>query len=219
MSSPERFPVEPLTPERRRQLTRSHLLAAAEQVFIARGFHGASIDEVAATAGFTKGAVYSNFKNKEDLFIALTERRWDQQMDAVRRAMADAASLDADERADLFTRLSADLLWVDRDWQLLFLEFSVYAARNADAQRELAERSRAACAALAQLLDTELRRVGARSPIPLEDLAAVYLAFFNGVALKHATNPEEGDEQMLQSAIRVLEHALDAFPRRPAVAP
>ena len=65
--------LEPLTPERRRQQTRDYLLQAAAQVFAERGFHGASLDEVAAAAGFTKGAVYSNFKNKEDLFLALLE--------------------------------------------------------------------------------------------------------------------------------------------------
>ena len=67
--------IEPLTPERRRQQTREHLLAAAAQVFAERGFHGATLDEVATVAGFTKGAVYSNFKNKEDLFLALFRAR------------------------------------------------------------------------------------------------------------------------------------------------
>ena len=65
--------LDPLTPERRRRQTRDHLLDAAAQVLAERGFHGASLDEVAAAAGFTKGAVYSNFKNKEDLFLALLE--------------------------------------------------------------------------------------------------------------------------------------------------
>src|ERR1035438_3365086 len=76
--------LEPLTPERRRQRTREHLLAAAAEVFAERGFHGASLDEVAAVAGFTKGAVYSNFKNKEDLFLALFKANYDREMDALR---------------------------------------------------------------------------------------------------------------------------------------
>ena len=206
--------VEPLTPERRRQLTRSHLLAAAEQIFKERGFHDASIDEVAAAAGFTKGAVYSNFKNKEDLFIALTEQRWDQQMAAVRRAMSAAGTLGADERADLFRRLTADLR-ADRDWELLLLEFSVYAARNPRAQRRLAQRYDADCAALAPLLDAELHRASRQSPIPPNDLAALFLAFFNGIALKHATNPDHTDETLLQCAITLLNYAIDAFPRQP----
>jgi AcrR family transcriptional regulator len=196
-------------------MTRSHLLAAAEQIFIERGFHDASIDEVAAAAGFTKGAVYSNFKNKEDLFIALTDLHWDRQMAAVRGAMADATTLNPDERADVFRQLTIDLLSMSRDWQLVYLEFSIYAARNAEARQRLTERFRADCDTLAPLLDAELSRVGAQSPIPLNDLAAVFLAFFNGIALQRVTDPDASDETLLESAITVLNHALDGFPRRP----
>src|SRR5271166_4734292 len=79
--------IEPLTPERRRQQTREHLLQAAAQVFAERGFHGASLDEVAAAAGFTKGAVYSNFKNKEDLFLALLEDAYTRELSALKDTM------------------------------------------------------------------------------------------------------------------------------------
>src|ERR1700674_3832781 len=82
--------IEPLTPERRRQQTRDHLLAAAAEVFAERGFHGATLDEVAAVAGFTKGAVYSNFKNKEDLFLALFQANYDREMDGIRGVLADS---------------------------------------------------------------------------------------------------------------------------------
>ena len=68
--------IEPLTPARRREMTRRHLLDAAAVVFARDGFHGASLDDVAATAGFTKGAVYSNFKSKEDLFLAVFDDRF-----------------------------------------------------------------------------------------------------------------------------------------------
>ena len=84
--------MQPLTPERRRELTRTHLLDAAAQVFARQGFHGASIDAIAAAAGFTKGAVYSNFKNKEDLFVALLEERVERQVEQVREAMARATT-------------------------------------------------------------------------------------------------------------------------------
>ena len=72
--------MEPLTQERRRQLTREHLLAAAAQVFAERGFYGATLDEVARVAGFTKGAVYSNFDSKDDLFLALFKANYEREM-------------------------------------------------------------------------------------------------------------------------------------------
>ena len=66
----ETVAVEKWTPERRRQLTRDTLIEAAAAVFARRGFHGASLDEIAETAGFTRGAIYKNFADKEDLFFA-----------------------------------------------------------------------------------------------------------------------------------------------------
>ena len=74
---------EPLTAERRRAMTRQHLLDAAAIVFARDGFHGSTLDEVAATAGFTKGAVYSNFKSKDDLFLELLDDRVDRQFAVV----------------------------------------------------------------------------------------------------------------------------------------
>src|SRR5579862_5698159 len=84
--------LEPLTPDRRRQQTRAYLLKAAEQVFSERGFHGATLDEVAAVAGFTKGAVYSNFQSKDDLFLALLEARYQSGMASVRALLDDKAA-------------------------------------------------------------------------------------------------------------------------------
>src|SRR5271168_2584331 len=98
---------EPLTPERRRQQTREHLLAAAAQVFGERGFHGASLDEVAAVAGFTKGAVYSNFKNKEDLFLALFKANYDREMDALRTSLS-SSEVPPEARISEFVHLIRD---------------------------------------------------------------------------------------------------------------
>ena len=64
-----------LTRVERRERTREELIAAADDLFTARGFHATSVDEIALEAGYTKGAVYSNFESKEDLFFAVYERR------------------------------------------------------------------------------------------------------------------------------------------------
>src|SRR3954451_8366156 len=66
--------VEKWTPERRRERTRAALVDAAADVFARRGFNGASLDEIAETAGFTRGAIYKHFTGKEDLFFAVCDR-------------------------------------------------------------------------------------------------------------------------------------------------
>ena len=205
--------VEPLTPDRRRALTRSHLLEAAAQVFAREGFHGASLDDVARAAGFTKGAVYSNFKNKEDLFLALVDQRATAQIDAVEHAMADATSLSAEERSSRFVELTSALLWGDRDWQLLMLEFSLYAARNPKARRRLVQQSRRERAQLVPLIAAELERTAAEPPVPVDDLASIYLALFNGIALQHIIDPEGAGDTLVQSAIDLMGQIVDALPR------
>src|SRR6266513_2472536 len=66
--------VERWTQERLRQHTRDLLLDAAEGIFSTRGFEGASLDEIAETAGYTRGAIYKHFANKEELFLAVNKR-------------------------------------------------------------------------------------------------------------------------------------------------
>src|SRR5438046_10072628 len=71
--------AEKLTPERRRQLTIDALLDAAEVVFAKKGVGGASMEEIAAEAGFTRGAIYSNFGSKDELMLAVMDRFTDRQ--------------------------------------------------------------------------------------------------------------------------------------------
>ena len=81
--------------QERREQTRSELVGAARSVFLRRGFHAASLDEIAAEAGFTKGAVYSNFAGKEDLFFAVYERRLEARAAELHRIADEAESAPA----------------------------------------------------------------------------------------------------------------------------
>src|ERR1700739_1186795 len=77
-----------LTREQSKAKTRQRLLVAARTVFARRGYHGASVEEIAAAAGFSTGALYSNFDGKEDLFLALMEREIDHHARAIASAVA-----------------------------------------------------------------------------------------------------------------------------------
>ncbi|TIS14873.1 MAG: helix-turn-helix transcriptional regulator, partial [Mesorhizobium sp.] len=63
-----------LTREQSQALTREKLLASASEMVARDGYSGASIERIAEEAGFSKGAFYSNFTNKEDIFLQLLER-------------------------------------------------------------------------------------------------------------------------------------------------
>jgi len=200
--------LQPLTPERRRQQTREHLLAAAAEVFAARGFHGATLDEVAAVAGFTKGAVYSNFKNKEDLFLALFKANYDREMDAIRGALADS-EVPPEARISEFVALIRDqTTQAGRNFNLLYQEFSLYAARNSAVREELNRIDDQGAQALAEILQAERERVGlAPLASPLQTARIVEL-LFRGIGQLRVLQPNVADDEFVEAAIAFVARGL-----------
>jgi AcrR family transcriptional regulator len=106
-------PARRLSRDEQRARTRRDLLAAAATVFARNGYHATSVDMVAEAAGYTKGAVYSNFASKEELFLALIDEHLDQAVDTLEEIVATA---DPADRADLLGERREKLQVFDRDW-------------------------------------------------------------------------------------------------------
>ncbi len=198
---------EPLTPERRRAMTRQHLLDAAAIVFARNGFHGSTLDEVAATAGFTKGAVYSNFKSKDDLFLELVDDRIDRQF-AVVSEVLESGSHDA---AEQFPRIReifrSDMFW-DDDFVTLWLEFVLYARRNPEVQAKLASSVQRSRAQVQALIEHEYAIIGVSPSYPTRDLAEISLALFNGLGIDRLVNPSVVTDQTLDTTLSFLYGAM-----------
>jgi AcrR family transcriptional regulator len=204
------MPLEPLTPERRRAMTRQHLLDAAAVVFARDGFHGASIDEVAATAGFTKGAVYSNFKNKDDLFLELLDDRLGRQFALVESILEDAPNIER----DVEMKRMADFVWRamnNDEWTLLYLEFLVYAARNPDAKAKLAESARQSRQFVVDMRNNEFP--GDDPPFDAAEFATVSLALFNGLGIDHLIDPDAVTKDTLNGALSLLYQFVPPTPK------
>lgn len=199
---------QPLTPARRRQQTRDYLLAAAAHVFAEHGFHGASLDEVAAAAGFTKGAVYSNFENKEDLFLALLEARYQESM-ATLRGTLDATGEHPQEHLSAFAGLLETQFGDEpKTWEALFLEFCVYALRNEPVRERLAAFLAADVAAVAELIDDERERRREPAWEPANHIAVIMTALTRGLSLIRSLDPELVDGTVLESALRFVARGL-----------
>jgi AcrR family transcriptional regulator len=198
--------IEPLTPERRRAMTREHLLEAAAVVFARDGYHGASLDDVAAAAGFTKGAVYSNFKSKEDLFLALIDHRLEEQTAAFAAAL-DAPVAHGDDQLPRIQELIARSF--DRDQGALHYEFMAYAARNPEIRAKLADRARRGRDATIRLITDEHKRLGIVPAYPIPVLAQLMLSLFDGLADLWFLDPELVDEQMLRDVLAFLYANID----------
>ena len=116
--------------------TRQRIIASAATVFARKGYHGASLDQVAADAGLTKGAVYWHFQSKADLFLVLLDERFQRDMSEM-SVKVDAAHNQADpfESLKLVLLQLADKIESDSDWPRLFLEFLGHARDDAVHQR------------------------------------------------------------------------------------
>lgn len=149
------------------------------------------MDRVAAAAGLTKGAVYSSFSGKDELFFALVADRLDQRLAVV----ADAADGQRDLRA-LFDDAEADLaalFTTQQDWHLLFIDCWTRAVRDPERCAEWARHRRAARAVIADFFERHAAATGAALPVPAADLAVVAMALSNGLAMEHIADPDSAD--------------------------
>jgi AcrR family transcriptional regulator len=186
--------------ERRAQTTR-RLLDAAADVFTQRGFHAATVDDIADAAGYTKGAVYANFAGKDALFLALLDRHLDDQVAQIDRIVA--APSDADLRTEL-RDAAAEQLATGGAFGLLTLEFWLYAARDAAARDALAARYRRMRDRLAVAIaerDAARGRTDSRSP---HEPAALVLALDAGLFLQHLIDPDAVTPHLRANALAEL---------------
>jgi len=167
---------------------RGLLLAAARRVFLARGFHGATLDAIAEEAGFSKGVVYSQFDSKADLFLALLEQRIAERAEENERILREAE----DPRAGFATLLArgAERARRERAWELLLLEFRCEAARRPALNRRYAAAHARTVDGVSRVLVRILAAAGQEPPAPPHVLAAFVLGVASGAALENFAEPE-----------------------------
>lgn len=194
-----------LTQAERSEETRQLLLDAAWKVFLRRGYHGATLEQVAAEAGYTKGAVYSQFEHKADLFLTLLGRRLDESIPELYAVAAAAESPQEAVRA--LTRLRLSRSRADLDWTLVVLEFRVHAAHDPALNARYAGVNARLRQAMADLITGLLRRLGLKQPMPDGDLARIVLALANGAHLERLVDGDAfSDEAFVEANIALFEY-------------
>src|SRR3954449_13177206 len=154
----------PSSRARRKAATREALLDAGRTMFVRDGYQRASLDRVAAEAGFTKGAVYGNFATKADLFLAIYEQRSAARAELIAGAAAASSDLE-----DLRRRMVADWRHVverERGWSLLLIEFWVHAARDPKLRGRLRHAHVRVREAITEALSTVAQRGDTTLPMP-----------------------------------------------------
>jgi AcrR family transcriptional regulator len=191
-----------LTREQRRANTRERLLDAARSVFARSGFHGASVEEVATEAGFSTGALYSNFDGKEALFLELMANEVSKHGEEIAAAVRERTSIS--ERAAGGARQWMAMIERESETLLLFTEFWAYGVRDADMRAHVA-----ACFAETRRLLTGLIAEGARDfdlelTIPAEQLAIVIDALADGIARQKLADPDAVPDELMGNVLGLL---------------
>jgi AcrR family transcriptional regulator len=175
------------TRAQRQAHTRNELVDAAELLFTAQGFHATSLDAVAAEAGFTKGAVYSNFASKEDLFFAVYERRVDVRVAEVERILEAAPT--PQEGIERIIPGNRDRPETDDLWMAVFFEFWAHVLRHP----ELRERFAAQHRRIIDVLAAAMIESGDEMPDDPHKLATARYAMQLGLQLERLTQPDVVD--------------------------
>ena len=184
--------------------SREQLLTAASRVFARSGYHGASMNEIATEAGFSKGALYWNFASKEDLFFALL----DELDEHLRELISLSATADKDATTELSHDLSATLENA-HDVVLLFHEYSAlavrdpnvaarYGARNARLRQEIAGSTRARHEA-----------AGVPLTLPAEHVATALIALVDGLSIQQLTEPDTVPPELFGQIVQLIEDGMN----------
>jgi AcrR family transcriptional regulator len=191
-----------LTREQRRAHTRERLLSAARSAFARSGFHGASVEEIASEAGFSTGALYSNFEGKEDLFLVLMEREIEEHAQEIAAAVRERASIS--ERAAGGARQWMTMIEREPEALLLFMEFWAYGVRDASMRPKVAARFAQMRQVLTGLIADGVRDFDLELAIPAEQLAVAIDALADGIARQKLADPEAVPDELMGTVLSLL---------------
>ncbi len=177
-----------LTRGERKAQTRADLLAAARRVFLRRGFHGASLDEIAEEAGYTKGAVYSNFADKDALFVALLDERYEGRVAVYSEMMLEVDSLD-----EAFRRVSRLMVMADQeepDWLPTLAQFVAHASQHEELMHAYARSRERFLDAIAGIIDALAERYGVTLRVSSHEAARWSSVLIRGYSAERRIEPE-----------------------------
>jgi AcrR family transcriptional regulator len=185
--------VERWTPERRMERTRAALIASARHVFATRGFEAASLDEIADAAGYTRGAIYRHFANKEDLFFAVSDALDTEVLDTFAEQLEREEGYSVEDNRQYAATWMKALTGNDEIWALS-LEFSLYEYRNPTARKRSAESLRQSRTTVAAFMEHYTAAQGITLEVPVETLAAILLIASHGFV--HAARIDADTEDL-----------------------
>jgi AcrR family transcriptional regulator len=164
---------------RKRRQTQAKLLDAALDAFAERGFHGTSVEEICERAGFSRGAFYSNYSSKTELFIALYHRAAESTLDTLNAHTTPESHAPGRDISEVVTDMMTNIPH-DRRWYLINAEFALHAVRNPAAAATLAAARKRARANFAVRITRIVAQMGRKLTVPADDIVRWLFALNEG---------------------------------------
>jgi len=162
--------------------TRAQLVTTAKRMFFESGYHPTTLEKVADAAGFSKGAVYSNFRNKDELCVAVLEQQREERLAEILAVLAEPV---AEQRLQRLQDWAEQVIG-DPGWTSLEVEFAMHARRDEQLRADLGARLDSLLGVLASAADGV---VGVQAKLPSRELATVILALGAGLGLFRSFSP------------------------------
>jgi AcrR family transcriptional regulator len=191
-----------MTRAERSEQTRAELIEAARTVFLRRGFHGASLDEISAEAGYTTGAVYSRFGGKDELFLAVMDEHLERRTRLYTEAALAEQDFEAAERAVMRAAIVAGR--EEPAWTPLLMEFWTHAARREELRAAVAERNQRNLDASAELHETIAARHGMRLLRSPQEMQRAATAMARGLSLERQIATDADIEALFEDCVIAL---------------
>ena len=185
-------PPKRLTRREKQAETRARLLDAAERVFLRRGLQGSSVEEISAEAGFTRGAFYSNFKSKDELFVELLQDRVYRQYAAMAEQAQEQPGTPRERLRWGIERVRDVQKGEGGNWLFrLWLECLTQAARDEEFRSLAATFWSGNRGILAEQIGETFKEIGRRPTLPPKQIATAMIALDVGLAVQHLVDPDE----------------------------
>jgi AcrR family transcriptional regulator len=182
--------------------TKARLLEAAAEVIARHGLDRASLDEVAAQAGLTKGAIYSNFTSKTDVVVALIDAQFESHFQGLE------TSVDPSEELPNQTSQAADAwlaaLAVSGESFLLSIEIALYLARQPHVRERFAEHYKKLRTKYAQIVQDYGASAEGELALPPEQMSTIYMAMVQGLSLAKLTQPDAVPDELFANALELI---------------
>jgi TetR/AcrR family transcriptional regulator, transcriptional repressor of aconitase len=196
------FMKKRLTRQESRTLTQEKLLGAAAKIFARRGFGGTSIEEIAETAGFSRGAFHANFKSKDALFLSLVEQQVKMLTSQIRELLA--ASQSAEETLKNLRAAYTYFTGADKDAFLLLTEAQLYALRNPRFGKKLSSLFSAIHDELIASVKKFQENIKSKDSVGAERLVLIGFALSHGLTLYNLMDPERYSDAAVSDSSRVV---------------